>query len=84
MINFNLRLCVPKRWKILVCRNVQLTKNWAFEFNVYRTGALVAAHFEWRPNGFHREMLFGLGALFHEFEFNIYDIRHEVPNDDFS
>ena len=78
MLNLSLRISLPyKKWKILKARNVKLTKNWAFELNLYKNNLLLGMHIDTTFKGDHRGLDSSIGLAGYELEFNVYDIRHE-------
>ena len=63
-------------WKMLYSWNKMVSKNKSIEFNIYRSSSIFLTKFEISTRCDHAGFNIEFGFLFHEFEFNFYDIRH--------
>jgi hypothetical protein len=78
MLNFNFTLNNPfsDRWEILFSKSGLISKNKAWEANIYKTHSIVSINCNLRFKGDHAGLQVGCGVLGIEFEFHLYDTRH--------
>jgi hypothetical protein len=65
------------RWDILKNFSGWITKNWAWEFNIYATHSWVMLDTRLLTKGDHRGFFLMVGVLGYALDINIYDTRHD-------
>lgn len=78
MIHINLSINNPfsNRFDHVLLKNGIVTKNTAWEFNIYRSATIMAFKFELTSRRDHAGIRFEIGLLGYEVEFHMYDVRH--------
>ena len=80
MLKFSFCLDNPfsKRWRTLWFPGGCIGRNWAWEFNVYRTHSLIMIDANIDVKGEYQGIFLFLGLLNYAIEFNVYNIHHAV------
>ena len=78
MIYFTLRLTNPwsPTWEVLKSSGGQLTRNKAWEFNLYHSNELIGIEFQHTTRTDHAGLKLILSFFNYTFEYKLYDIRH--------
>jgi hypothetical protein len=78
MIDLKFAIINPfsKGWECFYNSGEKLTKNKAWEFNLYRTNDVVRFEFRFSIREDHAGLNIEVGLIGYSFEFSIYDIRH--------
>lgn len=78
MFNFNFQIIntFSKRWEGLYNTGKKITKNKAWEFNLYSTNDIIRFEFNFTTNCDHSGLYIDFGLIGYAFDFSIYDIRH--------
>lgn len=78
MFNFSFCLSNPwnSRWSIVLNKNGTLTKNKAWEFNIYKTNTVLNVETKLSFRSDHAGLQIQFGLLGYEAEFHVYDTRH--------
>ena len=78
MIYFKLRLTNPWSpiWKVLKTISGNITKNKAWELNLYESNELIGIEFEYTMRADHAGIGLTLSLFGYTLEYKIYDVRH--------
>ncbi len=79
MINFEFFLSNPwsaNQWRVLLNKHGKISKNKAWEFNVYSSKSIISIDFGLSIRSDHAGIRMQGGVLGYEIEFLIYDTRH--------